>query len=130
MRLITFLLFAIFTFLVSSNANAGRIAIEHITFDLKKIDVENLGIIIWDQREMVSDRSQPESFLGYHRSITGIAYGHITKSQKSLTEIIEDKINQAYAHNGSKVGFINMSPYENEGDLKLFKEKTKSIQKL
>lgn len=118
MRLITFLLFAIFTFLISSNASAGRIAIEHITFDLEKIDAENLGIVIWDKREMVSDRSQPESFLGYHRSITGIAYGHITKSKKSLTGIIEKKINQAYAQNGSKVGFINMSPYENEGDLK------------
>lgn len=118
MRLQAFLLFTIFTFIVTSNVNAGRIAIEHITFDLEKIDTENLGVIIWDQREMVSDRSQPESFLGYHRSMTGIAYGHITKSKKSLVGIIEDKISQAYATNGSKVGFLNMSPFENVGDLK------------
>ena len=118
MRLQAFLLFTIFTFIVTSNLNAGRIAIEHITFDLEKIDTENLGVIIWDQREMVSDRSQPESFLGYHRSMTGIAYGHITKSKKSLVGIIEDKISQAYATNGSKVEFLNMSPFENVGDLK------------
>ncbi len=129
MRLITFLLFSVITFLITSNANAGRIAIEHITFDLEKLDAKNLGIIIWDQREMVSDRSQPESFLGYHRSITGIAYGHITKSQKSFAGILETKINQAYAQNDSKVGFISMSPYENEGDL-LHKINTSSFDKV
>jgi len=124
-----FLLFAIFTFILTSNVNAGRIEIEHITFDLEKIDQENLGIVIWDQREMVSDKSQPESFLGYHRSITGIAYGHITKSQKSLVGIIEDKINQACSQNGSKVGFIHMSPYENKGDL-LNKIKSSSFKQV
>jgi len=31
-----FLLFAIFTFILTSNVNAGRIEIEHITFDLEK----------------------------------------------------------------------------------------------
>jgi len=117
MRTITFLSLFIFSFMFVPSVIAGRIAVEHITFDLEKIDIGNIGIVIWDQREMVIDQSQPESFLGYHRSITGIAYGHITKSKKSLAEIIETKISQAYHQNGSKIGFLNMSPFENEGDL-------------
>lgn len=117
MRLITFFLFAIFNILIASNSNAARVAIEHITLDLDKLNVENLGIVIWDQREMVTDRSQPESFLGYVRSMTGIAYGHITKSKRSFVEILEEKIQEAYAKNGTNVGMISITPYESQGDL-------------
>lgn len=117
MKHITILLFAIFTLLIASNSNAARVAIEHITLDLEKLNVENLGIVIWDQREMVADRSQPESFLGYVRSMTGIAYGHITKSKRSFVEILEEKIQEAYTKNGTNVGMISITPYESHGDL-------------
>lgn len=117
MRIITFLLITVSFFGSKSTATAGRIELDHISFDLKKIEAEKVGIVIWDQREMVTDRSQPESFLGYVRSITGIAYGHITKSKKSLTEILGTKIVQAYQQSGTKVGMISMSPFEKEKDL-------------
>jgi hypothetical protein len=129
MRYYTFPLFIVFSLIFTSNVIAGRIAVEQIIFDLEKVETENLGIIVWDQREMVSDRSQPESFLGYVRGMYGIAYGYITKSEKSFTGILEAKIQQSYDLNGTKVGFLNMSPYENEGDL-IQKIKNSSFDKI
>lgn len=97
-----------------SATHAGRIPIDQITFDLKKLEAENIGIAIWDQREMVVDGSQPESFLGYLRALTGISYGQITKSQRSLTEVLSAKIQEAYQAKGSQVGIIKTNPFNTE----------------
>lgn len=61
--------------------------------------------------------------------MTGIAYGHLTKSQKTLVEILENKIGNAFNANNNKVGFIDVSPYESKGDL-TYKIKNSSFDKV
>ena len=117
MRLLTLLLFVTFSSIFHSDAIARRISLDKMTFNLEKLNAKNLGIVFWDQRQMVVDKSQPGSFLGYTRSMTQIAFGSITKSQKSLVEILGSKVQQAYLEKGSEVGIINMTPYESESDL-------------
>tara|TARA_Y100000782_G_C10169628_1_gene259208 strand:- start:1360 stop:2196 length:837 start_codon:yes stop_codon:yes gene_type:complete len=114
---------------INSIAQAGKISLDKLVLELNDLATQNTGIVIWDQREMVTDGSQPESFMGYLRSITGISYGQVTKTRDPLTEVLAAKVKQAYAAKGAEIGVIKVGIHENESDL-LNKIKAAAFEKV
>lgn len=100
-----------FITLFSSFAFAGRkVPLEDMKLELTKINHENLALLIWDQRPQVEDQSQPESFLGYIRSITGIAWPYFVKSGEGFSTVMLEKIQNAYSSTGIEINCIEASP--------------------
>lgn len=104
---LVFLLFLLFT---SSTYAARTISLADMEFSLSEIDCDNLGVIVWDQREQIINKSQPETFLGYLRSLVGIAWPYFVKEEQNLNTLLLDKIQKAYAENG-----ININPISSAG---------------
>ncbi len=112
-KTLAFLLFG----LISMSALAGKVSLENMTLELSKLDIENLGIIIWDQRPMVADQSQDKSFVGYRRSYTQIAHPSFTKSERGLSEILLEKIKSAYKEVGVSVHPLASTPFDNRDQI-------------
>jgi len=105
---------------ISSFSNivfAGKVPLEKMELELSKINYDELGILIWDQRPMVVDKSQAESFLGYTRAIIGIAYPQFIKSGQGLSILLQNKIKTAYNSQGVKTNIIVSSPFEKEDQI-------------
>jgi len=113
---ISFTLLFIFS-LPNSTYASRRISIEDLKLDLSKIKQDNLGIIVWDQRAPVKDRSQAESFLGYIRSLAQIAWPYFTKSNESLSNSLLTKIQEGYDQIGININTIETSALENENQI-------------
>jgi len=111
--LISILVFSSF----SNNVFAGKIPLEDMKLELSIINYNKLGILIWDQRPMVADQSQQESFLGYRRAIVGIAYPNFIKSDQSLSTLLLNKIETAYNSQGIKINIIESSPLEKKDQI-------------
>lgn len=94
----------------SSTYAARTISLADMEFSLSEIDCDNLGMIIWDQREQIINKSQPETFLGYLRSLAGIAWPYFIEEEQNLNDLLLDKIQKAYAENG-----ININPIRSSG---------------
>ncbi|MBU2652088.1 MAG: hypothetical protein KKA81_14255 [Bacteroidetes bacterium] len=108
---------ALFTILLcsfSNNVFAKKLSLEKMELELKKINHENLGIIIWDQRIQVTDRSQPESFLGYVRALVGIAYPYFPKCGMNFSDLMLEKIKNGYDKQGVSINTITSTPFETE----------------
>jgi hypothetical protein len=112
-------LFALFLSLFSNSVFATKkVVLEDMTLELKKINYNKLGIIIWDQRPMVADQSQPETFLGYRRSYVGIAHPVFMKSKQAFSTLLLKKIKSAYHLQGVEVNIIESSPFEKKEQIK------------
>ncbi len=128
----TVFMVALFTIVLcsfSNNVYAKKLSLEDMELELKKISYENLGIIIWDQRIQVTDKSQPDKFLGYVRALVGIAYPYFPKCGLSLSELMLEKIKIAYSKQGVEINTISSSPFENEQQI-LEKVKSSNHEKV
>ena len=101
----------------SNNIIAGEIPLENMELVLSKINYDELGILIWDQRSMVADQSQAEAFLGYRRAIVGIAYPNFIKSGQGLSILLQNKIKTAYNLQGVKINVIESTPFEKKDQI-------------
>jgi hypothetical protein len=111
-------LLAFLLILLANPVMAGKkIDLSEMTLELSKIECEKLGIMVWDQRIMVKDLSQPEAFLGYVRTIVGIAYGYDTKSGQIFTDLMLSKIKDAYQVKGVDVNTIQSSSQDSEDQI-------------
>jgi hypothetical protein len=107
----------ILLFILYSSPNylfAGKVSIEEMKMDLSKINGNGLGLIIWDQRPMVVDHSQKESFLGYRRSITGIAFPYFIKSDQHFSMLLSNKIVEGFNSQNDQISIIEASPFDKE----------------
>lgn len=105
---------------ISSFSNivfAGKVPLDKMELALSKINYDELGILIWDQRPMVVDKSQKESFIGYTRAIVGIAYPQFIESGQDLSLLLQSKIKTAYSSQGVKTNTIVSSPFESENQI-------------
>ncbi len=105
---LTMVFFLVFSS-VSSTYAARTISLADMEFSLSEIDCDNLGIIVWDQREQITNKSQPETFLGYLRSLVGIAWPYFIEEEQNLNTLLLDKIQKAYAEHGVDVNPIQSS---------------------
>ncbi len=105
---LTMVFFLVFSS-VSSTYAARTISLADMEFSLSEIDCDNLGIIVWDQREQIINKSQPETFLGYLRSLVGIAWPYFIEEEQNLNTLLLDKIQKAYAEHGVDVNPIQSS---------------------
>ena len=113
----TTLIFILF-FSLSENVTArAKISLEELNLELSKIECQNLGLIIWDQRPQVVDKSQPEGFLGYIRSMVGIAYPQFLKEESGFAALISNKIQTGYKNTGVKINKISSSPFDTKEQL-------------
>lgn len=111
------LLLLVFLLCINTNTFAIRVYIDDILLELDPGSFDNIGIAVWDQREMIVDKSQPETLLGYTRSMTQIAYGSVTRSQKTLSEIVSAKISNAFTKDESNGAVIPTSAKDSKDDL-------------
>lgn len=106
--MLTLVLLAFLSFNGSTYA-ARTISFENMKLSLSEIDCENLGIIVWDQREQIISQSQPETMLGYIRSTVGIAWPCFIKNDQTLSSLLLEKIQQAYNEYGIQINPIQSS---------------------
>lgn len=111
--LLAFLFIGLFT----NKVFAGKIPLSKMRLELSEIEFNGLGIIIWDQRPMITDQSKEESFLGYLKSAVGISYPQYTKSDESISKIMLKKIQEAYNRKDIKINILESSPFDKRSDI-------------
>lgn len=107
----------LFIFSFSNKLFAVEISLEEIALELKKINSDELGLLIWDQRPMVIDQSREDSFIGYRRSITGIAYPVFSKSNIGISKLLLNKVRDAYAMIGAEINVLESSPFDKKNQI-------------
>ena len=101
-----------------SFAQGRKVPLENLNFTLLSPGAEKFGLLILDNRPQVADKkSQPESFMGYIRSITGIAWPYFTKSDEALGNILLKKIADAYQSSGASVNPLGASAFYTSTEL-------------
>ena len=118
------------TFLVTSAvAQPSKLSLEDFSLTLQKMEgVENLGVVVWDQRVQVVDGRQRPTLLGYKRAISGIAYPSMTKSKIPLADWIADRIATAHDKNGTSTTIINSSHKDSWGQIEQKIKSSKASQ--
>jgi len=113
----TILIFILFFSLAEHATARAKISLDELNLELSKIKCQNLGVIVWDQRLQVVDKSRREGFLGYIRSMVGIAYPQFLKGEIGLAPLMLNKIEAGYKKSGVTIDIINSSPFDSNDQL-------------
>jgi len=100
--------------LFSSCAISRKVPYNELTANLPQVKTESLSIAVWDQREQVLKGSRKPDFVGYMRSVVGIAYPMGTLSGKAFADEIAMNISSSFRKNGLNVSIIYTSHKDNE----------------
>jgi hypothetical protein len=87
-------------------------SLEELNVDLKSWGDGQFGVMFLDNRAMVAQkRSQPESFLGYSRSLTGIAWPVFNETGEAFSLVLASKIVHAQVSHGVRIMNLGGSAY-------------------
>ena len=75
---------------------------------------EHITIAVWDQREQIRDGSRKTDFVGYVRSLAGIAYPIGTLSGNPFSDDISSTISSSLEDKGCSTSIITTLPIEDE----------------
>ncbi len=93
----------------------------NLNYELPKINLEELNIAVWDQRNMVLDGSRKPDFVGYLRPPAGIAWPMGTKSTNKFADDIASGIAATYSAKGVNASVLRTNQNQNKSAiLKIF----------
>lgn len=93
-----------------SNVSAYTISLADIELNLKSVEAQKLGIVVWDQRSQVVDGTQSVGLVGYTRRVAYAAFPVVTESNEALAAVLAKKIQSAHKSNGLDSEVILTAP--------------------
>lgn len=113
----------------SSCAISRKVPYNDLNLNLPKVSAKSISIAVWDQRSQVLDKSRKPDFVGYLRSVAGIAYPMGTSSGKAYADDIATDLTSSFQKNGCSAKMIPTS-YEDSEKTILEKLKNSNSEKL
>jgi len=97
---ISFVFFLVIPFTIK--AQPDTISLDNFHLSLDKVDnVRKLGVVVWDQRELIVEGSEKGLFLGYAKTVAYVNTDPVTiKGELPLAEWLSDRISKAYNDSG------------------------------